>query len=98
MTYEIIISPQADQELEDIALFIAEDSPKRAISFIDELLDSVQTRLTSFPYIGKEYKFKQRMIVFKGYIIFYGVNETTKTVSISHILNPAKYSAYKHLI
>lgn len=98
MTYEIIISPQADQELEEIALFIAEDSPTKAISFIDEMLDSVQNRLTSFPYIGKEYKFKQRMIVFKGYIIFYGVDEDKKTVNISHILNPAKYSAYKHFL
>jgi hypothetical protein len=64
---------------------------------VDELLDSVQNRLTEFPYIGKPYKFSQRMIVFKGYIIFYGVDEQELAVNVSHILNPAKYSAYKHL-
>lgn len=98
MTYKIINSPQTDQELEEIAVFIAQDSPTRAISFINDMLDSIENRLADFPYIGQAYKFNQRMITFQGYVIFYGVDEDHKTVNISHILNPAKYTAYKHLI
>ena len=98
MDYKVIISPQADQELEEIAVFIAEDNPNRAISFISEILESIENRLASFPNIGKPYKNDHRMIVFKGYIIFYTVDEKNKQVNVSHILNPAKYSAYKHLL
>ena len=98
MTYIIIISPKVEDELEEISKFIANDNITRAISFIDELLDSVENRLTEFPKIGKLYKFNQRMIVFKNYIIFYGIDEKNKSVKISHILNSAKYSAYKHLV
>lgn len=98
MNYKIINSPQADQELEEIAVFIAQDNPTRAISFVNEMLDSIENRLTDFPYIGQAYKLNQRMITFQGYVIFYGVDEKQKTINISHILNPAKYTAYKHLI
>ncbi|MFZ2450043.1 MAG: type II toxin-antitoxin system RelE/ParE family toxin [Methylovulum miyakonense] len=66
MAYKLVISPQADRELEEIAVFIAEDSPARAILFVDELLDSVQNRLTEYPYIGKPYKSDKRMLFFKG--------------------------------
>jgi plasmid stabilization system protein ParE len=51
MTYKIIISPQVDMELEEIAIFIAKDNPTRAISFINEMLDSILSRLKNFPHI-----------------------------------------------
>ncbi|WNB74040.1 type II toxin-antitoxin system RelE/ParE family toxin [Methylomonas koyamae] len=48
MAYKILNSPQADRELEEIAVFIAQDNPTRAISFINDLLDSIENRLTDF--------------------------------------------------
>ena len=51
MDYKIIISPQADQELENIGIFIAEDNPDRSVSFVNSMLDSIEKRLSSFPYM-----------------------------------------------
>lgn len=71
MNYKVIISPQADKELEDIAVFIAKDNPERAIAFVSELLERIEGSLTQFPYIGRACKLNQRMLALKGYIVFY---------------------------
>ena len=47
----LIISPQADQDLLDIWCYIAEDSPVNADRFLDKLLD-VANKLTEFKGIG----------------------------------------------
>ena len=38
----VVFSPAARDDLVEIALFIAEDNPKRALSFVDELEDKGQ--------------------------------------------------------
>jgi hypothetical protein len=62
------------------------------------MLDSILSRLKNFPHIWKPYKSNQRMITFRGYVSFYEIDKTNKTINISHILNPAKYTSYKNLI
>ncbi len=43
----VVISPQADQDLLDIWLYIAEDSPVSADRFLDRIEDAAQ-RLAEF--------------------------------------------------
>lgn len=98
MSYKLNFSLEADNDLENILLYIAKDSYESAIIFTNELLKSIWKRLTWFPYIWKPYKLNQRMIVYKWYIIFYSVNDLKKEVNVSKIVNPKKYTSYKNII
>jgi toxin ParE1/3/4 len=48
---KLFLSPAAQADLMDIAVFIAQDNPTRALSFVDELEDKCQM-LTTAPGIG----------------------------------------------
>lgn len=52
--YSIKIMPTARLGLLTIGDYIALDNPIRAISFVDEITDSLQKTLSLFPYSGKK--------------------------------------------
>ncbi len=49
---EVVWSPQSIEDIEHIGDFIADDNSERAITFVDELIDSVE-RLYGFPESGQ---------------------------------------------
>lgn len=51
--YRIAIMPTARAGLLEIGEYIALDNSVRAISFMDEITDSLQKTLSIFPYSGK---------------------------------------------
>jgi plasmid stabilization system protein ParE len=53
---KVIFSPEAVEDLEDIWLYIAQDSLDRADNFIDALRNFCIEDLTLFPKIGSGYK------------------------------------------
>lgn len=53
--YEVKIMPQADEELEDIAYFIALDSPQTSQRFVNELITAFTKILGYFPESGSVY-------------------------------------------
>ncbi len=69
---EIIWSPQAINDIEEIGDFIAKDSPSRAASFVDELITSVE-RLPQFPESGRLVEENPifREIIYEGYRLIY---------------------------
>ena len=87
MEYAIRIMPQAKQELEDIAYFIALDNPNRAGAFVKELVNSMSNTLSTLPEGGTLYKDDIRKIAYKGYTAFYQVNNVKQQVDILHIVN-----------
>ena len=95
--YKIKISKKADNDIENIIAYIALDNPYRSVSFVGELLSSVKSMLSSFPFLGKE-KWGARVLVCKGYYVLYRVNDEKKEVSLTRIINPANYTAYRSLI
>ncbi|MGC9195681.1 MAG: type II toxin-antitoxin system RelE/ParE family toxin [Syntrophobacteraceae bacterium] len=87
-------SPLAENDLEDIADFIARDNPARAASFIDEIRKRC-TNITLMPLaaplhpeLGKDI----RMVVFDRYLIFYTVE--ANNVRIERILHGARNLPY----
>lgn len=48
----LLIAPEAEQDLVDIWLFIAEDSPANADNFVDRLYAQAR-QLADFPLLGK---------------------------------------------
>ncbi len=85
MNYEIFKRPQAERDIEECFVFIAEDNLNTAVYFLVAVEDSLE-QLAKFPLIGKQRDFANprfqnvRMWRVKGYeqyLIFYSVTETT---------------------
>lgn len=88
-------SDEAEQDLEQIADYIARDNPRRALSFILELRTRCEELLDTpngFAIVPRYEQYGIRRRVHGNYLIFYRV-ETAKVV-IVHILHGATdYSA-----
>lgn len=95
--YSVIIAEQADQDLVDIAEYIALDNPSRAITFTEELLEAALEQLSQFPDTGKHYSSKHKCLPYKDYLIFYAIDYQQKRVGIVHITHAAQYTTYKDL-
>lgn len=52
MGLAVILTPKAQEDLEEIVLFIARDNPDRALSFGNELIDKALS-LTNQPQRGR---------------------------------------------
>ena len=86
----VVFSPAANDDLMEIAVFIAQDNPKRALSFIDELEDKCQL-LGISPGIGTqrpELGAGVRMLPHGRYIIFY--REAEPGIRIERILHSSR--------
>lgn len=83
-------SDEAEQDLEQIADYIARDNPRRALSFIRELRTRCEELLDTpngFAIVSRYERYGIRRRVHGNYLIFYRV-ETAKVV-IVHILHGA---------
>ena len=87
----VIITDEAEADLEEIGDYIARDSPRRAVSFVSELVDRCE-RLTgmhnSFPLVSGHEHTGVRRRPYGEYLIFYRFDETG--VKVLRILNGAR--------
>lgn len=86
----VTFSPAAQTDLMDIATFIAQDNPKRALTFVDELqakcdaLGAAPGIGTSRPELGDGI----RMLPHGRYLIFY--REANKALRIERIMHGSR--------
>ncbi|HXG63495.1 MAG TPA: type II toxin-antitoxin system RelE/ParE family toxin [Blastocatellia bacterium] len=52
MAYEVVWSPEAIEDLESIADYIARDSPQYAMAVVEKALDTA-SKLSHFPFAGR---------------------------------------------
>jgi len=86
----VVISDEAESDLEHIADRIAEDNPFRAVSFVKELRDRCEKLADmpkGFPLVPRYEQMDIRRRVHGAYLIFYRV-ETSK-IEVLHILHGA---------
>jgi len=86
----VTFSPAAKDDLIEIALFIAEDNPTRALTFVDELEDKCRA-LGASPGIGTsrpELGDGVTVMPHGRYLIFY--REAGRAVRIERILHSAR--------
>ena len=95
--YHVVKANSVDADLEEIANYIAADNPYRAISFTQEILQDAGTTLSYLPEKFKKYK-DCYMWAYKGYLVFYDIEQETKTVQILLITHASQYNKYKHLM
>lgn len=97
MSYTVLLTDTAKQDLRDIAIWIAEQSRDIEVAkrFVNELRERCK-KLDEFPYAGafpqdrilKSAEF--RFVTHKEYLIFYLVDEENKTVNVMAIFNAKK--------
>ncbi len=86
---KVQISAEAEVDIATIASFIALNNPRRAASFVGELISACQ-RLSDQPLryaVLRDYSREVRRLPFKGYSIYYAVD--TDAVIVVHVLNDA---------
>lgn len=93
MARKLIWSPLSRDDLHDIVLFIARDSPRRAESFGYRLIRQTDA-LLEHPEMGRivpEYRNPRiREIIFKPYRIVYRINQDKSLVEIIRVWHAAR--------
>lgn len=87
----VVITAEAEADLENIGDFIAEDNPRRAVSFVNELIEACE-RLADiprgYPLVPRYEASGIRRRVFGEYLIFYRV--AAEQIDVLHVLNGAR--------
>lgn len=87
----IWLSEAAEHELEEIAKFIGNDSPLRAASFVQELVErcyGLADQSRRYPVVTLWHGMEIRRCPFRHYLIFYVINE--RGLEIAHIIHSSR--------
>jgi toxin ParE1/3/4 len=85
MPYEIFKRPQAERDIEECFVYIAEDNLDKGVYFLAAVEDALE-HLAKFPHLGKQREFEDkrfqnirmwRVKGYESYLIFYAVTENT---------------------
>jgi len=88
---KVVVSQAAEADLETIADWIAQDNPRRALSFVIELRDACMSlghTPRAFPLVPRHEAHGIRRRVHGNYLIFYRIDPDQ--VTIIHILHGAR--------
>ena len=91
--YKLEFLPNAKNDMLEIVKYIADElkNPVAAGNLADEFIKYAE-RICEFPYANKVYtpvkplKFEYRRIIVKNYLMFYTVDESSKTVTIMRVI------------
>lgn len=103
MKYKVIRTDKADEQLRDIIFYIADDSGdvNIALNYLEKIEKAI-SRLYEFPYSGSDSRYsvlkKQgyKVLIVEKHLVFYKVNEVSRTVIIYAIVDSRQ--EYKNLI
>jgi toxin ParE1/3/4 len=88
---KIVFSPEAIEDLEEIWLYIAQDSPTGADGFLDQLYSLCTEKLAAFPEIGTGRDYLNSEVSafpYKRYMIYFRFN--ANRVEIIRILHGSR--------
>jgi toxin ParE1/3/4 len=87
----VVITAEAETDLEQIAAYVAERSPQGALTLIGELRDRCESLADAprgYPLVPRYEQFGIRGRPFGNFLIFYRVG--TETIEVVHILHGAR--------
>jgi toxin ParE1/3/4 len=89
----LLISPRAAADLEEIADYIARDSPARAAIFVAELEAKCRAAAATLELYPARHDLAPglRMAVHRRYLVFYRDLPAENTVRIERVLHGARY-------
>lgn len=85
MSYSVLFSAEAENDLAGIADYIAQDNPGGARTFADELMVFLTDKLSTFPASGPEVG-RRRYVVFGNDVILYRIEDAASTVLVQVIV------------
>ncbi len=97
---EFVYTCKAEDDLDSIFDYIAENSAENALNYINRVQSAIENLLTS-PYMGVSCRSKGidrdcRILIFENFLIFYQVNEADNEIMILRILHGSR--KYKDLL
>lgn len=103
MSYEILRTERAEDQLREIIFYIADDSGSVdiALNYLEKIEKAIN-RLRDFPESGSEPHYsilkKQgyKVLIVERHLVFYKINESTKTVIIYAVVDSRQ--EYRNLI
>ncbi|MDD2575379.1 MAG: type II toxin-antitoxin system RelE/ParE family toxin [Acholeplasmataceae bacterium] len=101
--YQVILSNDANNDINQIVLFIATESgsKKVALDYLDKLQDAILS-LNKFPERGSNPRYKilrnqgYKFIVVETHLVFYKIKEENKTIIIYRVLH--QKSSYQNFL
>ena len=87
----VVITDEAETDLEDIGDYIAEDNSRRAVTFVQELVERCHRLVDAprgFPLVPRYESSGVRRRSYGLYLIFYRVGDDQ--IEILHLLNGAR--------
>lgn len=87
---KVVLTPKAERDLESIAERIAGENPRRALTFLDELLEGCRTLAefpARFPLTTSHAALGIRRRIHGNYLIFYRIEPDL--VRVLHVLHAA---------
>ena len=103
MKYQIVMTDKANEQLNDLIMYIADDSKSKevALNYLNRLEEAI-SKLENFPFMGMKPRYltlkKQGYLVLivEKHLIFYKVDQEKKQVIIYAIFNSKQ--EYRRLI
>ncbi len=91
---KLIYTCNAEDDLDSIFGYIAENSAMNALNYIDRMQSAIEN-LTTSPYMGVSCKAKGierdcRIFIFENYLVFYHVDEDDNEITILRILHASR--------
>ena len=91
--YKLEYLPVALRDMSEIAEYISKDlkNPQAAVKLSEKFVESAEA-LREFPYVNQVYlplrplKYEYRKVVVDHYLMFYTVNEKSKTITIMRVI------------
>ena len=87
----VVVTEAAKQDLIEIGEFIRPHNPKRAETFVAELLkhcEALGDRPRAYPLVPRYEQHGVRRSVYRGYLVFYRING--EILEVLHILDGAR--------
>ena len=85
---KVSLSPEADQDVDNIYLWIAAENMPAADQMMSDIIDFCFVSVADNPNIGRSYGRSMRQALKRGYRIIYKITETE--IQIVRILHPAR--------
>ncbi len=95
--YEVRNTQQADEDLENIAEYIARDNTHTALSYVSKLQSDIQRTLSVFPHKHRKYK-DCHAFPYGNYLVLFDIVESQKIVNVLGVVNTAQYLRYKNMM
>lgn len=103
MSYQIVRTDKADEEIREIIFYISNDSGSAeiALSYLEKIEKAIK-RLRDFPELGSIPRYRilrkqgYRVLIVEKHLIFYKVNQLEKMVTVYAVFDSRR--EYRNLI